>query len=413
LIADHVEEAGMAGTQLAGLVKSGEGQTEAILRAPGVWESRGVGNSYLITTTAGDVIVNPGMLHDGERGRELFARVSQSPVRYIVLTQSHANQCDAVELFKTDDNTLIAHREWPEGRAYASRLRQYYGRRSAKLWGSITRMGSGKPPRDFPPEVLIDDRFAFELGGRRFEVISTPGGETRDATVLWMPDEKIVIVGNLFGPIFGHQPNLNTVRGDKPRWALQYIESAKILRDLGADLVLTGHEAIEGADKIRAGITRLIESTQWLHDRTIEGMNAGKDLHTLMREVRPPPELVLGEGHGKVSWNVRAIWAEYTGWFDYDYTTSLYETPRSSVSGDLVALAGGAGPLAARAKARLAAGEPVEAMHLLEVALEAEPANADAKAVKRDVLQVLLDRAGGVNLSETMWLRSELAALDA
>lgn len=403
----------MAGTQLAGLVKSGEGQTEAILRAPGVWESRGVGNSYLITTPDGDVIVNPGMLHDGVRGKELFAKVSQAPVKYIVLTQSHANQSDAVELFKTPDSTLVVHREWLEGRAYAKRLRRYYGRRSAKLWGTITLVGDDRrEPRDFPPDVQFEDVYAFELGGRRFEVISTPGGETRDATVVWLPDDKIVIVGNLFGPIFGHQPNLNTVRGDKPRWALQYIESAKRVRDLGAELVLTGHEVVEGAEMIRAGITKLIESTQWLHDQTIQGMNAGNDLHTLMREVRPPPELTLGEGHGKASWNVRAIWAEYSGWFDYDYTTSLYEIPRSAVAGDLVALAGGAGRLAERALARLSAGEPVEAMHLLEVALDADPQDTSAKNAKREVLKVLLDRAGGINLSEVMWLRSELAALD-
>lgn len=403
----------MAGTQLAGLVKSGEGQTDAILRAPGVWESRGVGNSYLITTPDGDVIVNPGMLHDGKRGRELFAKVSQAPVKYILLTQSHANQCDAVELYKTPDNILVTHREWPEGRAYARRLRQYYGRRGAKLWGTITKMGQGREPRDFPPEVLFDDAYAFELGGRRFEVISTPGGETRDATVVWLPDDKIVIVGNVFGPIFGHQPNLNTVRGDKPRWALQYIETAKRVRDLGAELLLSGHEAIEGAETIRSGITKLIESTQWLHDATIAGMNAGKDLHTLMREVRPPPELTLGEGHGKAAWNVRATWAEYSGWFDYDYTTSLYDVPRSAVANDLVELAGGAARLAERALKRLAAGEPVEAMHLIEVALDAEPENAVARAAKREVLNTLLHQAAGINLSEVMWLRSELAALDA
>jgi alkyl sulfatase BDS1-like metallo-beta-lactamase superfamily hydrolase len=131
-----------------------------------------------------------------------------------------------------------------------------------------------------------------------------------------------------------------------------------------------------------------------------------------MRDVRPPPELTLGEGHGKASWNVRAIWAEYSGWFDYDYTTSLYEIPRSAVARDLVALAGGAGRLAERALARLSAGEPVEAMHLLEVALDADPQDTSAKNAKREVLKVLLDRAGGINLSEVMWLRSELAALD-
>lgn len=401
------------GTLLGSLVTSGEGQSEAILRAPGVWESRGVGNSYLATTPDGDVLVNAGTLNDGKRGYELFRKVSQAPVRYIVLTQSHLNQYGAVEVFKTPETTLVAHRLYPEGRAYAAALRPYYGRRTQKLWASINSLKAGQPPtKEFTPEVLVDQRFEFELGGRRFEVISTPGGETRDAMVVWMPEEKIAIVGNLFGPIFGHQPNLNTLRGDKPRWALQYIESARAVRELGPELLLTGHEAIEGGEAIRAGITRLIDSTQWLHDATVAGMNAGKDLHALMREVRPPPELALGEGHGKASWNVRAIWAEYTGWFDYDYTTALYEVPRSAVSGDLAALAGGAGALAERARERLAAGETVEAMHLLEIALEAEPGHPEARAVKRDVLRALLDRAAGINLSETMWLRSELAALD-
>jgi alkyl sulfatase BDS1-like metallo-beta-lactamase superfamily hydrolase len=403
----------MADTQLAGLVNSGEGQSNAIERAPGVWESRGVGNSYLLTTPAGDVLVNAGTLNDGKRGYELFRKVSQAPVEYIVLTQSHLNQYGAVEVFKGPATKLVTHRNFPEGRSYAAALRTYYGRRSMKLWGSISSAAAAmQPTRDIPPDILVDERFAFEVGGRRFEAIWTPGGETRDAMVAWLPDEKIVIVGNLFGPIFGHQPNLNTVRGDKPRWALQYIESAKLVRDLGAELLLTGHEAIEGAETIRSGITRLIDSTQWLHDRTIEGMNAGKSLHQLMQAVRPPEHLVLGEGHGKAAWNVRAIWAEYTGWFNYDYTTELYDVPRSAVSVDIAALAGGAARLAERARDRLAAGEPVEAMHLLEIALEAERGSAEANAVKRDALQALLDRAGGVNLSEVMWLRSELGALD-
>ncbi|HEY3696004.1 alkyl sulfatase dimerization domain-containing protein [Phenylobacterium sp.] len=402
-----------ADTLLAGLVKSGEGQSEAILRAPGVWESRGVGNSYLATTPEGDVLVNAGTLNDGKRGYGLFRKVSQAPVRYIVLTQSHSNQYGAVEVFKGPETQLVTHRLYPEGRAYAAALRPYYRRRGMKLWASIGGEGAAaQPTREFVPDVLVDERFAFALGGRRFEAIYTPGGETRDAMVVWMPDEKIAIVGNLFGPIFGHQPNLNTIRGDKPRWALQYIESAKRVRELGAELLLTGHEAIEGGEAIRAGITKLIDSVQWLHDATVAGMNAGKHLHALMREVRPPPELVLGEGHGKAAWNVRAIWAEYTGWFDYDYTSALYDTPRSAVSGDLADLAGGAGRLAARARDRLAAGEPVEAMHLLEIALEADPDNAEARAAKRDALSILLDRAAGINLSETMWLRSELAALD-
>ena len=102
----------------AQMVRSGEGQVEAIGRGNGIWESRGVGNSYLIVTDEGDVLVNAGTLADARRGKELFSRVSSNPIRHIVLTQSHANQYGGLEVYKTRDNEVIAHRFYPGERAY-------------------------------------------------------------------------------------------------------------------------------------------------------------------------------------------------------------------------------------------------------------------------------------------------------
>jgi alkyl sulfatase BDS1-like metallo-beta-lactamase superfamily hydrolase len=270
------------------------------------------------------------------------------------------------------------------------------------------------PTRDVPPDLLIgDEGYAFELGGRRFEVIHTPGGETRSAVIVWLPKEKIAIVGNLFGPLFGNQPNLNTLRGDKPRWALQFVDSAKTLRALKPELVLTGHEAITGGEHIEREVTRIIDSVQWIHDRTVEGMNAGKDLWTLMREVVPPPELTLTEEYGKVAWNVRATFHEYTGWFDFARgTTDLYGVPPSAVAPALAELCGGAAPLAERAKRFVAEGKPLEALHLLDIALAAEPACAPAREVKREALQLLNTQTGGKNLWERMWIAAELRDLE-
>ena len=154
-------------------------------------------------------------------------------------------------------------------------------------------------------------------------------------------------------------------------------------------------------------------AVSYLNEAVIAGMNAGKDVHTLMREIKLPNELKIGEFHGKVSWAVRAIWEEYSGWFHYDSTTSLYGVPRSAIDADLAELAGGAAMLAARARQRLSEGRPLEAMHLLDIALGAQPANADALAVKKDALQLLLRDSGGTNLSEVMWLKSEIAAVEA
>jgi alkyl sulfatase BDS1-like metallo-beta-lactamase superfamily hydrolase len=110
---------------------------------------------------------------------------------------------------------------------------------------------------------------------------------------------------------------------------------------------------------------------------------------------------------------VRAIWEEYSSWFHYDSTTSLYGTPRSSINADLVDLAGGAGALADRARKRLNEGRPLEAIHLLDVALGADAAHTGALSVKKDALEMLLRESRGANLSETMWLKSEITAVEA
>jgi alkyl sulfatase BDS1-like metallo-beta-lactamase superfamily hydrolase len=402
------------GLRVAELVKSGAGQDVAIERAPGVYESRGIGNSYLLTTPAGDVLVNAGGLGDARRGRELFRKVSESAIRYIILTQSHANQYGGLEVYKTPDNVVIAHRNYPEDRRYGEALSAHYRRGSRRMFGQITGpVRDIVPTVEVSPDLLIDELHTFELGGRRFEIHWTPGGETRSAVILWLPDEKLAIVGNLFGPLFGNQPNLNTIRGDKPRWALQTVESLDKLRALGPELVLTGHEAIRGAEHIECEVTRIIDSVQWVHDRTVEGMNAGVDLRTLMRDVKPPPELTLTEEYGKVSWNVRAIWHEYTGWFDPDRgTTDLYGVPPSSVAPALVELAGGADRLAERAAQFVRERKPLEALHLLDVALAATPSSELARSVKRQALELLLEQTGGKNLWERMWIASELRALE-
>jgi alkyl sulfatase BDS1-like metallo-beta-lactamase superfamily hydrolase len=207
---------------------------------------------------------------------------------------------------------------------------------------------------------------------------------------------------------------LCTIRGDKPRSVQRYLSSLDLVRRLGAEVLITGHgDPIRGAAKIRADLDKMHAAVSYVNEATISGMNAGKDVHTLMREIQLPAELKIGEFHGKVSWNVRAIWEEYSSWFHYDSTTSLYGVPRSSIDADLADLAGGAAALADRARKKLSEGRPLDAMHLLDIALGADVAHTGALSAKKDALEALLRESGGANLSETMWLKSEIAAVEA
>ena len=403
------------GLRVAELVKSGEGQAAAIERAKGVFESRGVGNSYLLTTPEGDVLVNAGTLGDARRGAALFRAVSTRPIRYIVLTQSHANQYGGLELYKTHENTVIAQRNYLDDRSYTEALSAHYRRGSRRIFGGITGpVQDIVPTREVQPDLLIDEQHAFTLGGRRFELHWTPGGETRSALIVWLPEEKLALVGNLFGPLFGNQPNLNTIRGDKPRSALAFIQSVKHVRALRPDVMLTGHEIIQNAEQIARALTRIIDAVQWVHDRTLEGMNAGVSLRRLMREIKPPAELCLTEEYGKTSWNVRAIWHEYSGWFDPDRgTTELYGAEAASIAPAIVELAGGADRLIERARAFLAEHKPLEALQMLDIAVVAAPSSRAASEVKRAALAQLLQQSGGKNLWERMWIGAELRALES
>ncbi|MFK4873675.1 MBL fold metallo-hydrolase [Novosphingobium sp. ZW T3_23] len=402
--------------KLAGLVRSGDEQAEAIAITDFVFQANDISNAYLVTTAEGDVMVNTGFMDNVERTKRLLAPHRTGPLAFILLTQSHADHYGGVPEFVEDGTQVIGGPGFNEALGDMMRLQPFFGPRSGKLWGStLKRGGTPKPAPNVEPDILVDRKLTIELGGRTFEAISTPEGETIDALTVWMPREKIAFTGNVFGPVWLSMPFLNTLRGDKPRLVRHYLKSLETIRALGAEIVVTGHgEAIRGADRIRADLGRMHAAVSHVRDYTLDGMNAGKDVHTLMREFAWPDGMEIGEFHGKAAWAVKSIWREYSGWLHYeDGTIALYGVPRSSIDGDLVELAGGAARLAQRAGAKLEAGAPLEAVHLTDIALSAEPDNAEALTVRKAAHEALLAASGGRNLSETMWLRSEIAAMEA
>lgn len=401
--------------KLATLVRSGDAQTEAIAVTDFVFQANDISNAYLVTTAAGDLMVNTGFMDNAERNKALLAPHRTGPLAFIVLTQSHADHFGGVPEFLEQGTQVIGGPGFVEANADMLGLQAYFGPRSAKLWGSTLKRGATpKPPPQITPDILVDRKLTLELGNRTFEILHTPEGETVDGLTVWMPKERIAFTGNLFGPVWLSMPFLCTLRGDKPRSVRRYLKSLETVRDLGAEIVVTGHgDAVRGAERIRADLDRMHAAVSYVRDYTLEGMKAGKTVHDLMQAFAWPEGLAIGEFHGKASWAVRTIWEEYSGWFRYeDGTTELYGVPRSSVDVDLVELAGGPARLAERARARLEAGQPLEALHLAGIALGAAPSDTAALRVKKAATEALLAASSSSNLSETMWLRSEIAEVE-
>ena len=221
----------------------------------------------------------------------------------ITFTQGHPDHVGGWSLFNQPGVETIAQANHPDVREYWRHLHPFYVRRIMKLWGAFMDVETvgGDASTGAGTHRFVHRQPRVRPRWAAFELYSTPGGETTDALVVWLPEHRTVFIGNLMGPFFGHVPNLYTLRGDKIRSAMAFIHSVDRVIALGPETLVNGHDVFRGADEIVTTMTKVRDATAYLRDRTIDGMNSGADLWTLMREVTLPPELALPQVHGKVA----------------------------------------------------------------------------------------------------------------
>ena len=386
--------------------------------------SEAYSNCYLLQTAEGNIQVNSGMGMEAPVIKKNFDDFNTDPVRYLILTQGHVDHVGGVAWFRQQHPGLqvIAQANNPEHQSYDTRLAPFRGNRSAfaftdkfaDAFAYYAEVGHTEfPEQDAPtPDILFEERHSFSLGGLDVELIGVPGAETNDSLIVWLPQHRICLTGNLFGCPFGHFPNLVTIRGDRYRDALTVAAAVKSVRELEPDMILYGHHApVMGRELIQEELTALHGAIMHVHDETVKGMNEGRDVHSLMAEIQLPAELEVGQGYGKVSWSVRAIWENYAGWFHHRSTTELYAVPAAAINSDLLELAGGAAALTGRAREKFEAGHCEQALHLLDIVLSQEPGDPEAIAVAAEVHQQLLGES--VNFWLSSWLQNQVKLLNS
>ena len=383
------------------LIRTGQDQKKALKVNDSIFQAIGFGNTFLVATAEGNVIIDTSSAMNAELHKRLLQAENSGPIKYIILTHGHGDHIGGIPAWKQPETRIIAQKNYVEFQNYQTRLAGFFAQRNAAQFAlrpADPGPWKGNYAGKIDPAILFDDKYDFELGGVKFEIFHTPG-ETYDHLTVWMPKYKAAFVGDNFYESF---PNIYTLRGTKPRWALDYVESINKVLALKPEIILPSHGTpVFGSAEITGRLTKYRDAIQYVHDETVKGMNQGKDVWTLMNEIKLPPHLDIGDSYGRVSWTVRGIYEGYVGWFDLNPVT-MYETPMESIYPDIVRLTGGPEKILALAKERLASGKTVEAMHLVDIVLKDDPVNFPALEVRLKALENLRDNCH--NSNERGWL---------
>ncbi len=122
---------------LDSLVKQGEGDQDAVDLGDGIFMSRNIANSYLVTSPDGDVMINTGTHFEARRHQGPFREVSSGPLRVITFTQGHPDHVGGWDWFNAPEVETIAQANHADVREYWRNLHPFYVRRIMKLWGAF------------------------------------------------------------------------------------------------------------------------------------------------------------------------------------------------------------------------------------------------------------------------------------
>ena len=386
-----------------------------------IYLSEGASNSYLIETTEGNILINTGLGVEAPVHKYCFDQVNKNKIKYIIYTQGHVDHVGGSGFFKeyNPEATLIAQENIIEHQSFDSLTQggrvlnayKFFGEMIDLMNDAIARaekMGFKDIQSIAEPDILFKDEYKFSLGGVDVELYSVPGGETLDALLIYLPKHKILFSGNAFGPLFPHIPNFCTIRGDRIRFAIPYLEMCNKVLELKPNMLITGHfKPIEGQKLIYDEVKNLHDAVNYIHNETVEGINAGKDMYELMKEIVLPKKLSVGEGYGTVEWAIRSIYEGYTGWFRHKSTTELYAYSPQAIFSDLNNLIDKKEALK-RIEDFVVGSEYLKAINLCEIIISSDD-NKEALKIYLDIHIILLKEAQkNSNRWIVKWLESEI-----
>jgi alkyl sulfatase BDS1-like metallo-beta-lactamase superfamily hydrolase len=326
-------------------------------------------------------------------------RISPLPISHLIYTHHHGDHTRAAKVFRTPATKIVAQQLLPEEIVKKDLFLPYRQRVSAHHFAAAPdsalapvacdAMGPEEIDAGYlPPDITFDHKYGFEEGGVAIHLFHTPG-ETVDHAAVWLPQKRVLFPADLF---YAYFPMLSSpMKPNRPVTA--WADSIERLCALHAEYLAPSHGTpIAGAAQIEEMLANYSRAIRHVHDETVRCINAGKTVEEAIREVKLPESLArlpyLRQKYGKVSWAVRGLFRQYTGWYSFN-PTELDARPEPLRHRTLLRVCGGAAPLIQRARKAWYEKDYQLVLELTEIVLNVQPDHPRAARLRLAALENL------------------------
>jgi glyoxylase-like metal-dependent hydrolase (beta-lactamase superfamily II) len=140
----------------------------------------------------------------------------------------------------------------------------------------------------YKPDTTIDNRTDLNIGGSKFELIPVRGGETQDAMLIYLPDEKVMFMGDVIMPYLG-APFIE--EGD-----LQGLfDAIDVIVSRNPQHLLHGHEPLTRVFSSPLILSHLKTDLAWLRDQVLAAIRRGDERAAIHESNLIPPGLLANQ----------------------------------------------------------------------------------------------------------------------
>ena len=384
----------------------------------GIYQLRGydIANMTLVEGDTGWIVIDTMLTAEVARAGLQLAMDhlgSTKPVVAVIYTHSHADHFAGVRGVVDEADVLSGKVKIyaPEGfmehaiaenvlagNAMTRRAQYMYGvtlpldPQGSVGTGLGLSLSNGTPGLIPPTDYITRTGEELTIDGVRMQFQMAHGTEAPSEMMFYFPDKKVLCVSEVANQLMH---NVYTIRGAKVRDALQWSKVLNETLDLfpDAEIAMGVHFwPTWGRENIRSFLASQRDTYRFLHDRALHLANKGQTKSEIGNADFFPRALAADASsrgyYGTLSHNMRAVYDFYLGFYDGNPAT-LDPLPRAEVAQRYVEALGGEAALLALGREALAAGDYRWVVELVNHAVFANPASAEARALQADALEQL------------------------